>query len=60
MPPSSAAARIGDQGSVVLLPECDADGAMLVAARIRSILERVKISGSDHTSNVTVSAGWPA
>ncbi|MGZ5780275.1 MAG: sensor domain-containing diguanylate cyclase [Burkholderiaceae bacterium] len=51
------ACRYGGEEFVVILPKCDLSGAMLLAERIRSILEKHKFATCAGARSVTVSIG---
>jgi diguanylate cyclase (GGDEF)-like protein/PAS domain S-box-containing protein len=58
--PGDIAARYGGEEFVVLLPETDATGALIVAERLRKKIEDLKIlrrKNDDEHSIVTISAG---
>jgi diguanylate cyclase (GGDEF)-like protein/PAS domain S-box-containing protein len=52
------AARYGGEEFVVVLPDTDEDGAMLVAERIRTTLEQTRVAAGVHQSlSITASVG---
>jgi two-component system, cell cycle response regulator len=51
------ACRYGGEEFVLILPKCDLSGAMLLAERIRSILEKHKFATCAGARSVTVSVG---
>lgn len=51
------ACRYGGEEFVVILPNCDLEGARLLAERIRSCVEQLRVPTSDGERHITISAG---
>lgn len=55
--PSDLAARYGGEEFCVVLPETDAEGALTVAERIRTLMASTPVNAQGHALDLTVSIG---